>query len=98
MENLDSMIYALIAAIVTLAEFLKGILAKFAPNLNLSPRVISWVSGILVAAGAYLTITPDSGGLVGALLFSFLASAGVYDHAIKPVKYIWQELKGIFAR
>jgi hypothetical protein len=98
MENLEFLISGLIAAIVTLTEFLKGLLAKFAPKLEISPRVLSWISAALVGAGAYFTIKPDSGGMLGALLFSFLASAGVYDHAIKPVKVIWQELKMIFTK
>lgn len=98
MDSLLILISALTASIAALTEVLKGLLAKAAPSLTVNPKILSLIASVLVGLGVYFAFAPENGGLVGALLFAFLSSAGVYDHAIKPVKEFWAAIRGYIGK
>lgn len=84
--ELESIFSIIMASIVALTEFLKGLAAKFAPKLKLTPQILQIISGVVVVAIVVFIVRPELANLKGALLFSFLASSGLYGLLVKPLK------------
>lgn len=93
MENIDALFAGIVAAITLITEGLKYLIAKISPKLDINPRILQWIAGALVIAGVIVFYRPETGGKIGALLFAFLSSSGVYDHFIQPLKNIIESIK-----
>lgn len=96
--GIEELIMSVMASIVALTELLKQVFARVMPKFELNPKVIQLMAGALVVATIVFVIKPETEGLTGALLFSFLSSSGLYGWAIKPIKQIYTELKDVFGK
>ena len=96
--GIEELIMSVMASIVALTELLKQIFARVMPKFELNPKVVQLIAGGIVIATIVFVIKPETEGLTGALLFSFLSSSGLYGWAIKPIKQIYVELTDIFKR
>lgn len=96
--GIEALIAGVMSAIVALTEFLKLAFAKLLPSWELNPKISQLISGAIVIAVVVFVIKPETEGLTGALIFSFLSSSGLYGWAIKPIKEIWTELSDLFKK
>lgn len=96
--GIEELIMSVMASIVALTELLKPIFAKLLPKFELNPKVIQLIAGGIIIAVIVFIIKPETEGLTGALLFSFLSSSGLYGWALKPIKELYTELKGLFGK